>query len=95
MAHIKLIRTSALEREERKKAEKRDKKDRDDEEDRLRLIPQFVKNPKPIKHQVNLKLFLLFFLSTYPLNDYTTLDLDFLKWKCLSQSNLILLTIIH
>ncbi|XP_035706567.1 nucleosome-remodeling factor subunit NURF301 isoform X3 [Folsomia candida] len=52
LAHHKLIRTSALEREERKKAEKRDKKDRDDEEDRLRLLPQWVKYSIPAKHQV-------------------------------------------
>ncbi|CAG7825806.1 unnamed protein product [Allacma fusca] len=50
--HVKLIRMTALEREERKKIEKRDKKDRDDEEDRLRVLPQFVKYSIRPKHQV-------------------------------------------
>ncbi|CAL8092678.1 unnamed protein product [Orchesella dallaii] len=50
--HVRLIRMSLLEREDRKKAEKRDKKDRDDEEDRLKLLPQFIKYPIPMKHQV-------------------------------------------
>ncbi|ODM94816.1 hypothetical protein Ocin01_11866 [Orchesella cincta] len=50
--HVRLIRMSLLERDERKKAEKREKKDRDDEEDRLKLLPQFIKYPIPMKHQV-------------------------------------------
>jgi len=53
MGHFKLMRMSAVDREDRKKAEKRDKKDRDEEEDRLRVLPQLIKYTIPIKHQVS------------------------------------------
>lgn len=52
VGHVKLLRTSAIEKEIRKKNEKADKKFKDDEEDRLKLLPQFVKYSIPPKHQV-------------------------------------------
>lgn len=50
--HVRFSRMSLLEREERKKSEKRDKKNKDDEEDMLKTVPQYTKNPLPIRHQV-------------------------------------------
>lgn len=52
LGHIKLVRTTAAEREERKKIEKREKKDKEEEEERNRLCFNFVKYTLGLKHQV-------------------------------------------
>jgi len=52
MGHCKLTRITGVEKEERKKSEKREKKEREEEEDRLKSMPQFVKNTIPLKHNV-------------------------------------------
>lgn len=50
--HVRFSRMSLMEKEERKKSEKRDKKNKDDEDDLLKTVPQYTKNPLPIRHQV-------------------------------------------
>lgn len=52
LGHVKLIRTTALEREERKKLDKREKKERDEEEERYRTGYNFVKYTLGFRHQV-------------------------------------------
>ncbi|XP_053625011.1 nucleosome-remodeling factor subunit NURF301 [Plodia interpunctella] len=52
LGHVKLIRTTATEREERKKLDKREKKERDEEEERYRTAYNFVKYSLGLRHQV-------------------------------------------
>lgn len=52
LGHVKLIRTTAAEREERKKLDKREKKERDEEEERYRTSYNFVKYSLGLRHQV-------------------------------------------
>ncbi|KAJ0180501.1 hypothetical protein K1T71_003905 [Dendrolimus kikuchii] len=52
LGHVKLIRTTAIEREERKKLDKREKKERDEEEERYRTAYNFVKYSLGLHHQV-------------------------------------------
>lgn len=56
LGHVKLIRTTAADREERKKVDKREKKERDEEEERYRTAYNFVKYSLGLHHQVT-KLF--------------------------------------
>ncbi|KAI5633082.1 PHD-finger domain-containing protein [Phthorimaea operculella] len=51
LGHVKLIRTTAAEREERKKLDKREKKERDEEEERYRTSYNFVKYSLGLRHQ--------------------------------------------
>ncbi|CAG9783721.1 unnamed protein product [Diatraea saccharalis] len=51
LGHVKLIRTTASEREERKKLDKREKKERDEEEERYRTAYNFVKYSLGLRHQ--------------------------------------------
>ncbi|XP_049867331.1 nucleosome-remodeling factor subunit NURF301 [Pectinophora gossypiella] len=51
LGHVKLIRTTAAEREERKKLDKREKKERDEEEERYRTAYNFVKYSLGLRHQ--------------------------------------------
>ncbi|XP_075969552.1 nucleosome-remodeling factor subunit NURF301 E(bx) isoform X2 [Anticarsia gemmatalis] len=51
LGHVKLIRTTATEREERKKLDKREKKERDEEEERYRTAYNFVKYSLGLRHQ--------------------------------------------
>lgn len=55
LGHVKLIRTTASDREERKKLDKREKKERDEEEERYRTAYNFVKYSLGLRHQVNFK----------------------------------------
>lgn len=52
LGHVKLLRTTAAEREERKKLDKREKKERDEEEERNRTAYNFVKYSLGLRHQV-------------------------------------------
>lgn len=52
LGHVRLIRTTAAEREERKKLDKREKKERDEEEERYRTAYNFVKYSLGLRHQV-------------------------------------------
>lgn len=52
LGHVKLIRTTASDREERKKLDKREKKERDEEEERNRTAYNFVKYSLGLRHQV-------------------------------------------
>lgn len=52
LGHVRLIRTTAVEREERKKLDKREKKERDEEEERNRTAYNFVKYSLGLRHQV-------------------------------------------
>ncbi|CAH2259231.1 nucleosome-remodeling factor subunit NURF301 [Pararge aegeria] len=52
LGHVRLIRTTASEREERKKLDKREKKERDEEEERYRTAYNFVKYSLGLRHQV-------------------------------------------
>ncbi|XP_061383431.1 nucleosome-remodeling factor subunit NURF301 isoform X4 [Danaus plexippus] len=52
LGHVRLIRTTAAEREERKKIDKREKKERDEEEERYRTAYNFVKYSLGLRHQV-------------------------------------------
>ncbi|XP_059054430.1 nucleosome-remodeling factor subunit NURF301 [Achroia grisella] len=52
LGHVRLIRTTAAEREERKKLDKREKKERDEEEERYRTGYNFVKYTLGFRHQV-------------------------------------------
>ncbi|CAK1552071.1 unnamed protein product [Leptosia nina] len=52
LGHVRLLRTTALEREERKKLDKREKKERDEEEERYRTAYNFVKYSLGLHHQV-------------------------------------------
>nr|XP_034840271.1 nucleosome-remodeling factor subunit NURF301 [Maniola hyperantus] len=52
LGHVRLIRTTAAEREERKKLDKREKKERDEEEERYRMSYNFVKYSLGLRHQV-------------------------------------------
>lgn len=58
LGHVRLIRTTAAEREERKKLDKREKKERDEEEERYRTAYNFVKYSLGLRHQVNMQFFL-------------------------------------
>ncbi|XP_063359454.1 nucleosome-remodeling factor subunit NURF301 [Cydia amplana] len=51
LGHVRLIRTTAIEREERKKLDKREKKERDEEEERNRTAYNFVKYSLGLRHQ--------------------------------------------
>ncbi|CAB3236349.1 unnamed protein product [Arctia plantaginis] len=51
LGHVKLLRTTASEREERKKLDKREKKERDEEEERYRTLYNFVKYSLGLRHQ--------------------------------------------
>ncbi|XP_041977903.1 nucleosome-remodeling factor subunit NURF301 [Aricia agestis] len=51
LGHVKLLRTTAAEREERKKLDKREKKERDEEEERYRTAYNFVKYSLGLRHQ--------------------------------------------
>lgn len=59
LGHVRLMRTTAAEREERKKLDKREKKERDEEEERNRTACNFVKYSLGLRHQVNLLLILI------------------------------------
>ncbi|XP_026495038.2 nucleosome-remodeling factor subunit NURF301 [Vanessa tameamea] len=52
LGHVRLLRTTAAEREERKKLDKREKKERDEEEERYRTAYNFVKFSLGLRHQV-------------------------------------------
>ncbi|XP_045520009.1 nucleosome-remodeling factor subunit NURF301 isoform X1 [Pieris brassicae] len=52
LGHVRLMRTTALEREERKKIDKREKKERDEEEERYRTAYNFVKYSLGLHNQV-------------------------------------------
>ncbi|XP_072944153.1 nucleosome-remodeling factor subunit NURF301 [Epargyreus clarus] len=52
LGHVRLMRTTAAEREERKKLDKREKKERDEEEERYRTAYNFVKYSLGLRHQV-------------------------------------------
>ncbi|XP_038215302.1 nucleosome-remodeling factor subunit NURF301 [Zerene cesonia] len=52
LGHVRLMRTTAVEREERKKLDKREKKERDEEEERYRTAYNFVKYSLGLHHQV-------------------------------------------
>lgn len=52
LGHVRLLRTTAAEREERKKLDKREKKERDEEEERYRALYNFVKYSLGLRHQV-------------------------------------------
>lgn len=52
LGHVRLIRTTAAEREERKKLDKREKKEREEEEERYRTAYNFVKYSLGLRHQV-------------------------------------------
>lgn len=52
LGHVKLLRTTALDREERKKIDKREKKEKEEEEERYRTSCNFVKYSLGMKHQV-------------------------------------------
>lgn len=52
LGHVKLVRTTAADREERKKLDKREKKERDEEEERYRTAYNFVKYSLGLRHQV-------------------------------------------
>lgn len=56
LGHVRLMRTTAAEREERKKLDKREKKERDEEEERNRTACNFVKYSLGLRHQVNFYL---------------------------------------
>lgn len=49
---MRLLRTTAADREERKKLDKREKKDREEEEERYRTAYNFVKYSLGLRHQV-------------------------------------------
>lgn len=75
LGHVRLIRTTAADREERKKLDKREKKERDEEEERYRTAYNFVKYSLGLRHQVKIltssciccvTFFLMHFL--YPVN---------------------------
>ncbi|KAL0842047.1 hypothetical protein ABMA28_014249 [Loxostege sticticalis] len=51
LGHVRLIRTTAADREERKKLDKREKKERDEEEERYRTAYNFVKYSLGLRHQ--------------------------------------------
>lgn len=65
LGHVRLIRTTAAEREERKKLDKREKKERDEEEERYRTAYNFVKYSLGLRHQVKLISFLKYWLSIF------------------------------
>lgn len=52
LGHVRLLRTTATDREERKKLDKREKKERDEEEERYRTAYNFVKYSLGLRHQV-------------------------------------------
>lgn len=52
LGHVRLLRTTAAEREERKKLDKREKKEKEEEEERYRTAYNFVKYSLGLKHQV-------------------------------------------
>ncbi|KAL4705133.1 hypothetical protein ACJJTC_018704 [Scirpophaga incertulas] len=52
LGHVRLLRTTAADREERKKLDKREKKERDEEEERYRTAYNFVKYSLGLRHQV-------------------------------------------
>lgn len=62
LGHVRLIRTTAAEREERKKLDKREKKERDEEEERNRTACNFVKYSLGLRHQVHSYFIMVLFI---------------------------------
>jgi nucleosome-remodeling factor subunit BPTF len=62
LGHVRLQRITASEREDRKKIEKREKKEKEEEEEKNK-VSLFVKYPIPMKHQVNIYIYLIRFGS--------------------------------